>query len=320
MAQSIAVFSLGSNDALAKKIADRIGVPLGKVKLKTFSDGEQYVQFEENIRGRNVFLIQSTNPPAENWVRLFIALDAARGASAKEVTVVLPYFGYARQERKSKPREAISARTFSMLLDTLGADHLLTMDLHTDSIGGFFRKANVDYLYARPVFIRHFKEFFKKELAEDRLVVVSPDVGGAARAQSYAKRLMQRADLAIIHKERELPNQVAKVRLAGDVNGKVALIIDDMLDTCGTLAKASELLKNSGATAVYAAATHGVLSGPANERIDNAPVEKVFITDTITPERALSSKIEVISVGEIFGDAIKRIQTDESLSELFESD
>jgi ribose-phosphate pyrophosphokinase len=316
----IAIFSLGGNDALAQKIAAKVGVPLGKVKLKTFSDGEQYVQFEENIRGRNVYLIQSTNPPAENWTRLFLALDAARGASAKEVTAVIPYFGYARQERKSKPREAIAARTFAMILDELGTDHMLTMDLHTDSIGGFFRDTNVDYLYARPVFIKHFREFFKKPLEEDRLVVVSPDVGGAARAQSYAKRMMQNADLAIIHKERELPNQVAKVRLAGDVQGKVALIIDDMLDTCGTLAKASELLKASGATEVYAAATHGVLSGPAKERIDSAPVEKVFITDTISPERPLSSKVEVISVGDIFGDAIRRIQTDESLSELFEID
>jgi ribose-phosphate pyrophosphokinase len=320
MTTDFAVFSLGSNDALAQKIASKMGVQLGKIKLKTFSDGEQYVQFEENIRGKSVFLIQSTNPPAENWTRLFIALDAARGASAREVTAVIPYFGYARQERKSKPREAISARAFAMLLDTMGADHVLAMDLHTDSIGGFFRKANMDYLYARPVFINFFKDFFKTQLAENKLVVVSPDVGGAARAQSYAKRMMESADLAIIHKERELPNQVAKVRLVGDVKGKVALIIDDMLDTCGTLAKASELLKESGATAVYAAVTHGVLSGPANERLDAAPIDKVFITDTISPERKLSSKIQVISVGDIFGDAIKRIVSDESLSALFEAE
>jgi ribose-phosphate pyrophosphokinase len=315
-----AIFSLGSNDYLAKKIAEKAGVPLGKIKLKTFSDGEQYVQFEENIRGKNVFLVQSTNPPAENWTRLFIALDAARGASAKEITAVIPYFGYARQERKSRPREAISARTFATLLETLGTNHILTMDLHTDSIGGFFRSANVDYLYARPVFINFFKTFFEKELAEDRLVVVSPDIGGAARAQSYAKRLMQHAELAIIHKEREIPNQVANVRLIGDVKGKTAIIIDDLLDTCGTLAKASELLINSGAVKVYAAITHGVLSGPANERLDAAPIEKVFITDTISPERALSSKIQVVSVGDIFGDAIHRITSDESLSELFEAD
>lgn len=318
MSSEFAVFSLGSNDPLAQKIAAKIGIPLGKIKLKTFSDGEQYVQFEENIRGKSVFLIQSTNPPAENWTRLFIALDAARGASAKEVTVVIPYFGYARQERKSKPREAISSRAFAMLLDTMGANHVLAMDLHTDAIGGFFRNANVDYLYARPVFIKYFQEFFKTELAEKRLVVVSPDVGGAARAQSYAKRMMESAELAIIHKERELPNQVAKVRLVGDVKGKVALIVDDMLDTCGTLAKAAELLKANGATAVYAAVTHGVLSGPANERLDSAPVDKVFITDTISPERVLSSKIQIISVGDIFGDAIKRIVSDESLSALFD--
>jgi ribose-phosphate pyrophosphokinase len=320
MSSEFAVFSLGSNDALADKIAAKMGVKLGKIKLKTFSDGEQYVQFEENIRGKSIFLIQSTNPPAENWTRLFIALDAARGASAKEITAVIPYFGYARQERKSKPREAISSRAFAMMLDTMGADHILAMDLHTDSIGGFFRKANVDYLYARPVFINFFKDFFKKELAESKLVVVSPDVGGAARAQSYAKRMMESAELAIIHKERELPNQVAKVRLVGDVKGKVALIIDDMLDTCGTLAKAAELLKASGATAVYAAVTHGVLSGPANERLDSAPIDKVFITDTISPERVLSSKIQIISVGDIFGDAIKRIVSDESLSALFEAE
>lgn len=317
---NFAVFSLGSNDPLAQKIATKLGVKLGKIKLKTFSDGEQYVQFEENIRGKHVFLIQSTNPPAENWTRLFIALDAAHGASAHEVTVVMPYFGYARQERKSKPREAISARTFAVLLEKLGADRVLAMDLHTDAIGGFFRTTNVDYLYARPVFINFFKDFFKNELAQDKLVVVSPDVGGAARAQSYAKRMMQKADLALIHKERELPNQVANVRLVGSVEGKVALIIDDMLDTCGTLAKAAELLKANGATKVYAAVTHGVLSGPANERLDAAPVEKVFITDTISSDRVLSKKIEIVSVGDIFGDAIHRIAEGESLSELFEAE
>ena len=307
MDSDFSIFSLGSNDALAQKISAKLGIPLGKIKLKTFSDGEQYVQFEENIRGKNVFLIQSTNPPAENWTRLFIALDAAHGASANEVTVVMPYFGYARQERKSKPREAISARTFAILLEKVGANNILTMDLHTDSIGGFFRKTNVDYLYARPVFINFFNTFFKDELAENRLVVVSPDVGGAARAQSYAKRMMQNAELAIIHKERELPNQVANVKLVGNVQGKVALIIDDMLDTCGTLAKAAELLRASGATKVYAAVTHGVLSGPANERLDAAPVEKVFITDTISSDRVLSKKIQIVSLGDIFGEAIQRI-------------
>jgi ribose-phosphate pyrophosphokinase len=315
-----AIFSLGSNDPLAKKISERLGKPLGKIKLKQFSDGEQYVQFEENIRGKHTFLIQSTNPPAEHWTRLFLALDAAHGASAGEITVVMPYFGYGRQERKSKPREPIAARAFAMILENLGTNRVLTMDLHTDAIGGFFRKTNVDYLYSRPVFIRFFRDFFKDALAKNELVIVSPDIGGAARAQSYAKHMMQVPELAIIHKEREIPNQVAKVRLVGDVAGKTALIVDDILDTCGTLAKAAELLKSHGAKEVYAAITHGVLSGPANERIDAAPIEKVFITDTISPDRPLSKKVHVVSVGDIFGDAIERLGNDESLSALFEAE
>ncbi len=312
------VFSLGANDPLAEKISKKLGMPLGKIKLKTFSDGEQYVQFEENVRGKSIFLIQPTNPPAENWTRLFLALDAAHGASAKEVTAVIPYYGYARQDRKAKPREPISARTFAMLLETLGTHRILAMDLHTDAIGGFFRSTNVDYLYARPVFVSYFKTFFREALLKDELVVVSPDVGGVARAQSYAKRLMENAELAIIHKEREIPNQVARMKLVGSVEGKVALIIDDMLDTCGTMVKAAELLKESGATKVYAAATHGVLSGEANRKIDESSVERVFITDTISPDRPLSKKIEVVSVGDMFGDAIQRIGIGESLSALFE--
>ena len=313
-----AIFSLGGNDPLAQKISAKLGKPLGKIKLRTFSDGEQYVQFEENIRGKHIFLIQPTNPPAENWSRLFLALDAAHGASADHVTAVIPYFGYARQERKSKPREPISARTFAMLLETLGAHRILAMDLHTDAIGGFFRTTNVDYLYARPVFLAHFKEVFKDALAKDEIVIVSPDVGGVARAQSYAKRLMENAELAIIHKEREIPNQIARMKLVGSVEGKVALIVDDMLDTCGTLSRAAELLHENGAREIYAAATHGVLSGEANKKIDESPVTKVFITDTISPDRPLSKKIEVVSVGDIFGDAIHRIATDESLSALFD--
>ncbi|MES2135119.1 MAG: ribose-phosphate pyrophosphokinase [Patescibacteria group bacterium] len=315
-----AVFSLGSNDPLAENIASNLGISLGKVRLKTFSDGEQHVQFMENLRGKDIFLIQSTNPPAEHWTRLFLAIEAARGASAREITAVLPYYGYARQERKAKPREPISARVFAMILETLGADKILAMDLHTDSIGGFFRTTNVDYLYARPVFISFFQSFFAEALAKEELVVVSPDVGGVSRAQSYAKRLTRNVDLAIIHKQREIPNQVTSMKLVGDVKGKVALIIDDMLDTCGTLEKASALLKENGATEIYAAATHGVLSGDAMSAIDRCEVKKVFITDTILPKQALSSKIQVISVAEIFGKAINRINKGESLSELFEAD
>jgi len=314
------VFSLGSNNGLAKKIADRLGVTLGKVRTETFADGEQYVQFQENLRNKNVFLIQSTNPPADNWARLFLAIDAARGASAQEITAVVPYLGYSRQDRKDSPREPISARVFAVMLESVGTDRLLSMDLHNDAIGGFFRSTNLDYLYARPVFISHFKNIFKDALAKDDLVVVSPDAGGVVRAQSYAKRLMKSADLAIIHKERDLPNKISRMKLIGDVKGKIALIVDDMADTCGTLATAAKLLTESGASEVYAAVTHGLLSGQALSVIDNSPIKKLFITDTISVDRTLSPKVEVVSVGEIFGDAIQRITSGESLSALFEAE
>lgn len=314
------IFSLGSNDPLAAKISERLNAPLGKITHKQFADGEERLQFDENLRGKNIFLIQSTNPPAENWARLLLAIDAARGASAHEITAVVPYFGYARQDRKSRPREPISARVFATMLDALGTTRLVAMDLHNDAIGGFFRTTNVDYLYARPVFISHFREYFREALASDDLVVVSPDAGGVVRAQSYAKRLMKDTDLAIIHKERDIPNKVAKMKLIGDVSGKVALIVDDMADTCGTLARAAQLLAENGAQKVYAATTHGVLSGAANRVIDDSPIEKLFITDTIAHENAPSKKVEIVSVAELFGDAIERIETGESLSALFEAE
>lgn len=314
------LFSLGSNDVLAEQIAKKVGKPLGKVRCKTFSDGEQHIQFLENLRGRDIFLIQSTNPPAENWIRLFLAIDAARGASAREVNVVIPYFGYARQDRKSKSREPISARVFAIMLEKLGADRILTMDFHSDVIGGFFHHAIVDFLYARPVFVAFFKEFFAEALEKDDVVVVSPDAGGVIRAQSFAKRLMKNADLAIIHKEREIPNQVARMKLIGEVKGKIALIIDDMADTCGTLARAAALLEENGAKEVYAVATHGVLSGDANQVLDASPIKKIFITDTISVDRQFSSKVQIVPVADIFGDAIQRIVSGESLSALFESE
>jgi len=314
------IFSLGSNDPFAEKVARRLNLPLGKIACGSFSSGEQHVQFLENLRGKHIFLIQSTNPPAENLVRLMLALDAAHGASAKEVNVVMPFFGYARQDKKSKSREPISARVIAMTLENLGATRLLTMDLHNDAIGGFFRRTIVDNLYARRVFVPHFKEFFKDALENDDLVVVSPDAGGVVRAQSYGKRLMKDGDLAIIHKERDIPNKVARMKLIGDVKGKVALIADDLADTCGTLARAADLLSENGAREVYAAATHGVLSGNAIKTIENSPIKKLFITDTIFTDQPLGEKVEVVSVGELFGEAIERIETGESLSELFETD
>src|SRR3989344_5803641 len=241
------IFSLGANDELAGKIATRIGKPLGKIKCRSFSGGEQQIQFLENLRGKNIYIVQPTNPPAENWVRLLLAIDA------------------------------------------------------------------------RQVFIPHFKEFFKSALSADEFVVVSPDAGGVVRAQSYGKRLMKDGELAIIHKERDIPNQIARMKLIGDVKGKIALIVDDMADTCGTLSRAADLLVENGAQEVYALASHGVLSGKANETLDTSPIKKMFITDTILHEK-LSPKLEVVSVAEIFGDAIRRIQSGESLSALFEAE
>lgn len=314
------IFSLGGNDGLAKKIAAGLGAPLGEIKCRSFSDGEQQVQFMENLRGKNVFLIQPTNPPAENWVRLLLAIDAAYGASAHEITAVVPYFGYSRQDRKSKSREPISARVMATTLESVGATRFLTMDLHNDAIGGFFRKTIVDNLYARRVFIPYFKECFKESLERDDLVVVSPDAGGVVRAQSYGKRLMKNGELAIIHKERDIPNKVARMKLIGDVKGKVALITDDMADTCGTLARAADLLAENGAKEMYATATHGLLSGDAIATIEKSAIKKLFITDTIAHENPLPEKIEVVSVGEVFADAIQRIEDGDSLSALFETD
>ena len=314
------MFSLGSNDKLAQDIAEKVGTPLGQIHCKQFSDGEQHVQFLENLRGRHIFLIQSTNPPAENWVTLFLAIDAARGASAKEITVVLPYFGYARQDRKSRSREPISARVFAIMLETLGVHRVLTMDFHSDVIGGFFHRTIVDFLYARPVFIAFFKDYFAEALERDDVVIVSPDAGGVIRAQSFAKRLMKNADLAIIHKEREIPNQVARMKLVGDVKDKIALIVDDMADTCGTLARAASLLTENGAREVYAAATHGLFSGEAKNVLDASSITKIFVTDTVASQKQLSDKVQVVSVGTIFADAISRIVSGESLSALFETE
>jgi len=314
------IFSLGANDALAQKIADRLGVPLGKIITGAFSSGEQHIQFLENLRGKVVFLVQPTNPPAENLVRLMLAIDAAHGASAREVNVVMPFFGYSRQDKKSKSREPISARMVAMTIENLGATRLLTMDLHNDAIGGFFRRTIVDNLYASHVFVPHFKEIFQDALEKDDLIVVSPDAGGAKRALAYAKRLMKAGDLAIIHKERDIPNQVARMKLIGDVKDKVALMVDDIADTCGTLARAADLLAENGAREVYAATTHGVLSGDAIQTIEKSPIKKLFITDSILPNQDLGSKVEIVSVGALFGDAIERIESGESLSALFESE
>lgn len=304
----ISIFAGRSNPALARSIAHAYGQELGRVEIKNFSDGEMYVHYEESIRGCDVFLIQSTQPNADNWLELFLLIDAAKRASAGRITAVIPYFGYARQERKDQPRVSIAAKLMANILTTAGVDRVLTMDLHASQIQGFF-DVPVDHLYGSAIFA----DYFKRQ-AMKNLVVVAPDVGSVKMARSYAKRLD--ADLAIIDKRRPAQNEAEVMNIIGEVQGKNAIIIDDMVDTAGTLTNAANALKKAGALEIVAAGTHPLLSGPAYDRIENSALSKLLVTDTI-PLNRTSDKIEVISVAEIFADAIRRIYTDESVSTLF---
>lgn len=304
----ISIFAGRSNPALARGIAHAYGQELGRVEIKNFSDGEMYVHYEESIRGCDVFLIQSTQPNADNWLELFLLIDAAKRASAGRITAVIPYFGYARQERKDQPRVSIAAKLMANILTTAGVDRVLTMDLHASQIQGFF-DVPVDHLYGSAIFADYFK---RKALSN--LVVVAPDVGSVKMARSYAKRLD--ADLAIIDKRRPAQNEAEVMNIIGEVEGKNAIIIDDMVDTAGTLTNAANALKKAGALEIIAAGTHPLLSGPAYDRIENSALSKLLVTDTIPLSRT-SDKIEVISVAGIFADAIRRIYTDESVSTLF---
>lgn len=307
------VFSGNSNPTLAQEICRYLGIPLGEAEVKTFSDGEVAVEIAENIRGRDVFIVQSTCPPVnDNLMELLIMIDAARRASAGRITAVIPYYGYARQDRKVAPRQPISAKLVANLITVAGASRVLTMDLHAGQIQGFF-DIPVDNLYARPVLLQYIRENFR-----DDLVVVSPDAGGVERARAFAKRLD--ASLAIIDKRRERANVAEVMNIIGDVQGKVAVIVDDMVDTAGTLTKAAEALMDKGAKEVYGCCTHPVLSGKAVERIENSPIRELIVTDTIplSPEAAKCPKIKVLSVAKLFGEAMKRIHLNESVSVLFE--
>jgi len=312
------LFSLGSNDPLADKIAAHMRVPLGKIRRGNFSDGEQQVYIGENLRGGHAIFVQSTNQPDHNFMRLCLFIDAARRASAREITAVIPYFGYARQDRKPGPRTPISSHFIAESIARAGATRVMTMDLHANAIEGFFGDSIVDHLFARPVYVKFFKQFFAHAIEAGKFVVVSPDAGGLNRVNSYAKRIVdRRVKVAAIYKERERPNEIAEMHLIGDVAGKKALIIDDLADTCGTLSKAAMMLKEHGAEEVYAAVTHAVCSGKAYENIDRSVLKKVFVTDTIDRPHP-SPKVQVVSVGELFGEAIRRMVHNESLSELFE--
>ncbi len=300
-----------SNPALASRIARAAGTTLGHVRIQNFSDGEIWVKYDENIRGEDLFIVQSTQPPADNLFELLMLIDAARRASAKRITAVIPYFGYARQDRKDQPRVSITAKLMANLITTAGADRVITMDLHAPQIQGFF-DIPFDHLYSAPVFTRHIRK-----LDLPNLTVLSPDVGGLKLARAYAKRL--NAGLGFIDKRRPRPNVAEVMNVVGEVEGRNVLIIDDLIDTGGTFTNAAHALKEQGAMQIYGACTHPVLSGRAVELIEQAPLEQVIVTDTL-PLRHTSPKIAVKSVAKLFAAAIIRTHSNQSISKLFDVD
>tara|TARA_B110000116_G_scaffold52928_1_gene44425 strand:+ start:718 stop:1662 length:945 start_codon:yes stop_codon:yes gene_type:complete len=313
MKEKLKIFSGRSNPFLAKKIAKSLGKELGHLTIKTFSDGELWIKFEENIRGCDVFIIQPTNSPAENIMELILTIDAAVRASAKTVTAVVPYFGYGRQDRKDNPRVPISSRVMVDLITATGADRIITMDLHSTQIQGF-AAIPFDHLYSRMVLLDAIKAL---GLTAENSAVLSPDVGSARMSQAYAKYLGMH--FALIDKRRYAPNKAEVVHLIGDLNGKDVLIIDDMIDTAGTTVNAAEAAMSNGAKSVTAVATHAVLSGPAMDRIKDSVIKKLIVTDTVSiPDDKKLDNMEIVTVSKIFGEAIQRIYDGESVSALFE--
>lgn len=308
---TLKVFAGRASRHLAEKISRDIGEPLGACEVKNFSDGELWVKYSDNIRGSDVFIIQSTIPPAENLMELLIMIDAAKRASARKVAAVIPYFGYARQDRKDQPRVSITAKLIANLITTAGADRVITMDLHAPQIQGFF-DIPVDHLYSSAVLVKHFRKHRIPNLA-----VASPDVGGIKMARAYAKRL--EADLIVIDKRRPKQNEAEVMNIIGDVAGKNILIVDDLIDTAGTLCNAVRALQKEGANNVYAACTHAVLSGQAVDRINASGLSKIVVTDSI-PRSHESPKIEEESVAHIFAEAMKRSFKHMSISSLFDID
>ncbi len=304
------IFSGSANPSFTDKICNYLGLPKGQVLLKRFSDNEIWVKYKQNVRGSDVYIVQPTMPPAENLLELCIMIDAAKRASAKKVTAVIPYFGYARQDRKDQPRVAITAKMIANIITTAGADRVITMDLHAAQLQGFF-DIPFDHLYASPIFTSLFENY------AGNLSVVSPDVGGIKVARSYAKRL--NADLVVIDKRRPKQNLAEVMNIIGDVQDKDILIVDDLIDTGGTFVNAIVALKERGARKVFGAVSHPLLSGQAVERIENSPIDKLYVTDSI-PLLHESSKIEVRSASELFAEAIIRCHRNESISTLFDVD
>ncbi len=308
MSQGVKIFAGRASQKLAEQVALKFGASLGDVKVTEFSDGEFQPSFEETVRGQDVFIVQSTMPPTENLFELLLMIDAAKRASARKIIAVIPYFGFARQDRKDKPRVAIGAKLVANMLAAAGVDRIMTMDLHADQIQGFF-EVPVDHLFASTLFFNEMKA-----LDNGNLIMAAPDAGGAKRANAYAKKLD--TGLAICHKHRKKANEIAEMTVIGDVAGKDVILVDDMCDTAGTLAKAADLFIEKGAKSVRAFCTHAVLSGPAYERINNSKLTELIVTDTI-PLKGHSDKIRVVTVAPLFADVINRLVHNESISTHF---
>ena len=310
--EGMAIFTGNSNPELAEKICDYLSVPLGGAKVNKFSDGEIQIEINENVRLKDIFIMQSTcSPVNDNLVELLLMIDAFKRSSAKKITAIIPYFGYSRQDKKVAPRVPISAKLVSDMITLAGANRVITMDLHAGQIQGFFN-IPVDNLFAAPVLIDHIRKYFR-----DGLVIVSPDAGGVERARAFAKRLD--ADLAIIDKRRDAPNQAKAMAVIGEVTDKVAVILDDMTDTAGTLTEAAEAVINAGAREVHACCAHPVLSGPAIDRISNSALKSLVVTDTIPlAQNALDcDKIKVLTISQLVGEAIIRSFRGDSVTSLF---
>jgi ribose-phosphate pyrophosphokinase len=310
------VFAGRNSRELGGRIAERLGIELGDVHLTTFANGENYVRFEESIRGADVFVVQSTSRPVnDSLVELLFMINAAKLASAHRITAVMPWYGYSRQDKKSSPREPISAKAVADMLQVLGVDRVLTMDLHAGQIQGFFH-VPVDHMTAVPMLSDHFLERRSRGELTDRLVVVSPDTGRTKLANHFRDKLG--AELAVLAKERPEHNEAEVLMLIGDVSGKVAILIDDMIDTAGTMVAGARELRRAGATRVLAAATHGIFSGKAFERIASSEIEEIVVTDTVPlPDNAPRERLRVLSVDRILADCIHNVFCDESVSEIF---